>query len=51
MPTLAVATNQGTTIVREMEFLREKLLFVVYTGNPNTQYVNFRESDNALVMI
>ena len=51
VPTLAVATNQGTTIVRGNGiFEGETAVDVVYTGNPNTQYVNFRESDNALVM-
>ena len=51
VPTTAVATNQGTSIIRGNGiFEGETVVDVVYTGNPDTQYVNFRESDNALVM-
>ena len=51
VPTYAVATNKGTSIVRGNGFFEgETVAYVVYTGNPDTQYVNFRESDNALVM-
>ena len=51
VPTYAVATNKGTTIVRENGIYEgETAVDVVYTGNPDTQYVDFRKSDNALVM-
>ena len=51
VPTYAVATNKGTTIVRENGiFEGETVVDVVYTSNPDTQYVDFRKSDNALVM-
>ena len=51
VPTYAVATNKGTTIVRENGIYEgETVVDVVYTSNPDTQYVDFRKSDNALVM-
>ena len=51
VPTLAVATHKGTTIVRGNGiFEGETTVDVVYTSGPHVQYVNFRESDNALVM-
>ena len=51
VPTTAVATNQGTSIIRGNGiFEGETVVDVVYTSNPDTQYVDFRKSDNALVM-
>ena len=51
VPTTAVATNKGTSIIRGNGIYEgETVADVVYTGNPDTQYVDFRKSDNALVM-
>ncbi len=51
IPTLAVATHLGTTIVRgNGVYEGETAVDIVYTSGKDTQYVDFRKSDNALVM-
>ena len=53
-PTIAVATDGGTSIIKD--FIKNEtdgsfsIVDIVYSGSPNTRYVNFRESDNAIVM-
>ena len=46
VPTIAAATEGGTSIIKD----DGTIVDIVYTGSPNTAYVNFRESDNAIVM-
>ena len=46
VPTIAVATDGGTSIIRD----DGNVFDIVYTSSPNTRYVDFRKSDNAIVM-
>ena len=46
IPTIAVATIGGTSIIKH----DGTAVDIVYTSSPSTSYVNFRESDNAIVM-
>ena len=51
VPTIAVATNDGVSIIKNTDGTESNTVVdIVYTGSPDTQYVNFRESDNAIVM-
>ena len=46
IPTIAVATIGGTSIIKD----DGTAVSIVYTGSPSTAYVDFRKSDNAIVM-
>ena len=51
VPTIAVATNDGVSIIKNTDGTESNTVVdIVFTGSPDTQYVNFRESDNAIVM-
>ena len=51
VPTIAVATNDGVSIIKNTDGTESNTVVdIVFTGAPDTQYVNFRESDNAIVM-
>ena len=51
VPTIAVATNDGVSIIKNTDGTESNTVVdIVYTSSPDTQYVNFRESDNAIVM-
>ena len=53
-PIIAVATESGTSIIRYDVITSSgyvtTIADVVYSSSPNTRYVDFRKSDNALVM-
>ena len=53
-PIIAVATESGTSIIRYDVITSSgyvtTIADIVYSGSPNTRYVDFRKSDNALVM-
>ncbi len=46
VPTIAAATEGGTSIIKD----DGTIVDIVYSGSPNTAYVDFRKSDNAIVM-
>ena len=46
VPTIAAATSGGTSIIKH----DGTIVDIVYTGSPDTAYVDFRKSDNAIVM-
>ena len=46
IPTIAAATDGGTSIIKD----NGTIVDIVYSGSPNTAYVDFRKSDNAIVM-
>ena len=46
IPTIALATIGGTSIIKD----DGTAVSIVYTGGPSTAYVDFRKSDNAIVM-
>ena len=51
VPTIAVATNDGVSIIKNTDGTESNTVVDIrYTGGADTQYVNFRESDNAIVM-
>ena len=53
-PIIAVATESGTSIIRYDVITSSgyvtTIADIVYSGSPNTRYVDFRKFDNALVM-
>ena len=51
VPTIAIATNDGVSIIKNTDGTESNTVVdIVFTGSTDTQYVNFRESDNAIVM-
>jgi len=51
VPTIAVATNDGVSIIKNTDGTESNTVVdIVFTGSTNTAYVNFRESDNAIVI-
>ena len=51
VPTIALATDGGVSIIKNTNGTESNTVVDIrYTGSPDTQYVNFRESDNAIVM-
>jgi len=51
VPTIAVATNNGVSIIKNTDGTESNTVVDIrYNSSPDTQYVNFRESDNAIVM-
>ena len=51
VPTIAVATEGGVSIIKNTDGTESNTVVDIrYNSSPDTQYVNFRESDNAIVM-
>ena len=51
VPTIAIATNNGVSIIKNTDGTESNTVVDIrYNSSPDTQYVNFRESDNAIVM-